>query len=211
MGKFHNARSVGRPRTRWEDVVHRDALLLQEMGVWSRSAGDKDEWGRLLREARAQQRLQHHTWTESLTALRITSTKSRRVGGGGEPTHHLRCLIPIRRDQLRKVETRVIKSVSTKSRNPEQAVSRTSRLSYFKTHARTRTWGIPSECPRRGGQGPTRTAARGREWMRSVTLRAFIRVHDYKHGIATTVQIHVALFYCPTCFTPLCFNAPCQC
>ena len=25
-GKFHNTRSVGKPRIRWEDVVQRDAL-----------------------------------------------------------------------------------------------------------------------------------------------------------------------------------------
>jgi hypothetical protein len=27
-GKFHNTRSVGKFRTRWEDVIHRDALQI---------------------------------------------------------------------------------------------------------------------------------------------------------------------------------------
>jgi hypothetical protein len=49
-----NARSVRKPRTRWEDVGQRDAL--QGLGIreWARPAGDKEEWRHLLREARAQ-------------------------------------------------------------------------------------------------------------------------------------------------------------
>jgi hypothetical protein len=48
-GTFHNRRPVGRPRTRWADVVQRDAL--QQLGVrgWSRRAENRDEWRHALR------------------------------------------------------------------------------------------------------------------------------------------------------------------
>jgi hypothetical protein len=35
-GKIHNRRSVGKPRTRWEDVVQRDALKVLEIQGWGR-------------------------------------------------------------------------------------------------------------------------------------------------------------------------------
>jgi hypothetical protein len=42
-GTFHNTRTVGRPRTRCEDVVQRDALQLLRIRGWRRRAGDRDE------------------------------------------------------------------------------------------------------------------------------------------------------------------------
>jgi hypothetical protein len=52
-GNFHTIRPVGRPRTRWVDVVRRDALQLLGIRGWRRRAANKDEWGRLMREAKA--------------------------------------------------------------------------------------------------------------------------------------------------------------
>jgi len=56
-GNFYTTRPVGRPRTRWLDVVHRDALQLLGIKGWRRSAENRDEWRRLLREAKAQKGL----------------------------------------------------------------------------------------------------------------------------------------------------------
>jgi len=53
-GNFHTTRPVGRPRTRWADVVQRDALQL--LG-WRRRAANRDEWRRLMREAKARKGL----------------------------------------------------------------------------------------------------------------------------------------------------------
>jgi hypothetical protein len=51
-GNFHTTRPVGRPRTRWADVVQRDALQL--LGIRGRrTAANRDEWRRLVREAKA--------------------------------------------------------------------------------------------------------------------------------------------------------------
>jgi len=44
---------VGRPRTRWADVVQRDALQLLWIRGWRRRAANRDEWRRLVREAKA--------------------------------------------------------------------------------------------------------------------------------------------------------------
>jgi hypothetical protein len=52
-GNFHTTRPVGRPRTRWVDVVQRDALQLLGTRGWRRRAMNRDEWGRLVREAKA--------------------------------------------------------------------------------------------------------------------------------------------------------------
>jgi hypothetical protein len=54
-GKFDNTRPVGKPRTRWEDVVRRDTSL--GMRGWRRRAGAREKWRRLLREVRAQKGL----------------------------------------------------------------------------------------------------------------------------------------------------------
>jgi hypothetical protein len=48
-GKFHNERSVGKPRTRWENVVQRDASLVLGIQGWGRRGGDREEWRCLLR------------------------------------------------------------------------------------------------------------------------------------------------------------------
>jgi len=44
---------VGRPRTRWADVVQRDALQLLGIRGWRRRAANSYEWRRLVREAKA--------------------------------------------------------------------------------------------------------------------------------------------------------------
>ena len=56
-GKFHNTRTVGKPGTQWEDVVQRDELQILGIREWRRRAADREEWSRLLREARAQKGL----------------------------------------------------------------------------------------------------------------------------------------------------------
>jgi hypothetical protein len=40
-------------RTRWPDVVQRDALQLLGIRGWRRRAAKRDEWRRLMREAKA--------------------------------------------------------------------------------------------------------------------------------------------------------------
>jgi hypothetical protein len=52
-GNFYTTRPVGRPRTRWADVVQRDALQLLAIRGWRRRAEDVDEWRRLRRETKA--------------------------------------------------------------------------------------------------------------------------------------------------------------
>ena len=51
-GNFYTTRPVGRPRNRRADVVQRDAL--QPLGIrgWRRRAKSRDEWRRLMREAK---------------------------------------------------------------------------------------------------------------------------------------------------------------
>jgi hypothetical protein len=51
-GNFHTTRPVGRPRTRWTDVVQRDALQL--LGI---RAEIRDEWRRLVGEAKTRKGL----------------------------------------------------------------------------------------------------------------------------------------------------------
>jgi hypothetical protein len=50
---FHTTKPVGRPRTRWADVVQRDALRLLGTRGWRRRATNRDEWRRLVSEAEA--------------------------------------------------------------------------------------------------------------------------------------------------------------
>ena len=52
-GNFHVARPMGRPRTRWADVVQRDARQLLGIRGWRSKAANKDEWRCLMREAKA--------------------------------------------------------------------------------------------------------------------------------------------------------------
>ena len=56
-GNFHTTRPVGRPRTRWADVVQRDALQLLGIRGRRRRAANRDEWRRLMREAKARKGL----------------------------------------------------------------------------------------------------------------------------------------------------------
>ena len=44
---------MGKPRTRWADVFQRDALQLLEIEGWRSRAENRDEWRRLMREAKA--------------------------------------------------------------------------------------------------------------------------------------------------------------
>ena len=54
--KSDGARSVGRPKLRWEDGVDQDMRIL---GVknWKKVALNRDEWTKLLKKARAHQGL----------------------------------------------------------------------------------------------------------------------------------------------------------
>jgi len=42
-GNFHTTRPVGRPRTRWVDVVQKDALQLLGIKGWRRRTENRDE------------------------------------------------------------------------------------------------------------------------------------------------------------------------
>ena len=53
-GKFHNTGPVSKPRTRWENVVRRDASQILGIREWRGQTEGRGEWRRLLREARAQ-------------------------------------------------------------------------------------------------------------------------------------------------------------
>ena len=54
---FYTTRPVGRPRTRRADVVQKDALQLLGIKGWRRRAENRDEWRRLMREAKARKEL----------------------------------------------------------------------------------------------------------------------------------------------------------
>jgi hypothetical protein len=56
-GNFHTTRPVGRPRTRWADVVQGDALQLLGIRGWRRKVVNRVEWKRLMREAKAREGL----------------------------------------------------------------------------------------------------------------------------------------------------------
>jgi hypothetical protein len=51
-GNFHTPKAVGRPRTRWADVVRRDALQLLGIRGWKGRTEGRDEWRRLVRETK---------------------------------------------------------------------------------------------------------------------------------------------------------------
>ena len=52
-GNFYTTRPVGRPRNRWADVVQRDALEVLGIRRWRGRAENRDEWRRLMGEAKA--------------------------------------------------------------------------------------------------------------------------------------------------------------
>jgi hypothetical protein len=56
-GNFYTTRPVERTRTRWADVVERDALQLLDIRGWRKRAANRDEWRRLVGEAKAWKKL----------------------------------------------------------------------------------------------------------------------------------------------------------
>jgi hypothetical protein len=54
---FNGNFRTGRPRTRWADVVQRDGLQLLEIRGWRSKVANRDEWRRLMREAKARKGL----------------------------------------------------------------------------------------------------------------------------------------------------------
>jgi hypothetical protein len=55
--KFPCQKTSGKPRTRWADVVQRDALQLLGIGGSRSKAANRDEWRRLMREVKARKGL----------------------------------------------------------------------------------------------------------------------------------------------------------
>jgi len=56
-GNFYTTRPVGTPRSRWADVVQREALQLLGLRGWRRRAENRYEWRRLMRETKARKGL----------------------------------------------------------------------------------------------------------------------------------------------------------
>jgi hypothetical protein len=56
-GNFYTTRPVERPRNIWADMVQRDVLQMLGMRGWRRRAENRDEWRRLMREAKARKGL----------------------------------------------------------------------------------------------------------------------------------------------------------
>ena len=56
-GKSHNTRQVGKPSTRWEEVVRRDTSQIIGIRGWRRRAEDREKSRRLPRKTRAQKGL----------------------------------------------------------------------------------------------------------------------------------------------------------
>ena len=54
----------GRPRTKWADVVESDALQLVGIRGWRRRAENRDEWRRLMREAKVRKGLERIIWMD---------------------------------------------------------------------------------------------------------------------------------------------------
>ena len=63
-GNFRSVRPIGRPRTRWTDLVQRDARQLLEIRGWRSKAANMDGWRRLMREAKARKVLLRHRWMD---------------------------------------------------------------------------------------------------------------------------------------------------
>jgi len=73
-GKFYNTRSVGKPRTRWEKVVPRNALQVLRIWGWRRRAGDRNEWRQWPTKM-----LWHHGWMGGLLKHFCDMTKTRKL------------------------------------------------------------------------------------------------------------------------------------
>jgi hypothetical protein len=56
-GKFHTTRPLGRPRTRWTDVVQKDALQLLGIRGWRRRTANRERWRHLMRKVKARKGL----------------------------------------------------------------------------------------------------------------------------------------------------------
>jgi hypothetical protein len=61
-GNFRTVRPVGRPRTRWSDVVQRDVRQLLGIRRWRNKDANRDEWRRVMRETKARKGLWRHRW-----------------------------------------------------------------------------------------------------------------------------------------------------
>jgi hypothetical protein len=42
-GKFYNTRPVGKPRTRWEDIIRKDTSQIQGILGWKKQAGETEK------------------------------------------------------------------------------------------------------------------------------------------------------------------------
>jgi hypothetical protein len=56
-GNFHSVRPVGRQGNGWTDMVQRDARQLMGIKGWRSKAANRDEWSRLMREAKVRKGL----------------------------------------------------------------------------------------------------------------------------------------------------------
>jgi hypothetical protein len=66
---------VGRTRTRWADVVQRDALKLLGIRGWRKRVANRGEWRHLMREAKARKGLYWSQAKDSQLSPGQTATK----------------------------------------------------------------------------------------------------------------------------------------
>jgi hypothetical protein len=62
--KLCKPKSVGRPKTRWQVVIQKDALQVLGIQGWRRWGGDREKRKCHLNEARARKRLHCHIWMD---------------------------------------------------------------------------------------------------------------------------------------------------